>query len=65
MISWDPFPATITDFKPINNVQERPCNTLIGVCDADHCGSQDVRNDPKSSDGSRLPEEKETQELGG
>jgi len=54
------------DFKLIaNHVQERPCNTLIGVCDADHCGPQDVRNDPKSSDRSRLPEGKETPELPG
>lgn len=54
-----------SDFKLINNIQERPCNTLIGVRDADHCGSQDVRNNPKSSDGSRLPEEKKTQKLCG
>lgn len=54
----------VTDFKPIkSHVQERPCNTLIGVCDTDHCGPQDVRNDPKSSNRSRLPEGKKTQEL--
>lgn len=42
------------------NVQERPCNALIGVGDANHCGPQDIRNDPKSSNWSRLPEGKNT-----
>lgn len=51
------------DFSSItNHVQERPCNALIVICDADHCGSQDVRYYPKSSNWSRLPEGKEIEE---
>lgn len=52
------------DFSPIKtHVQERPCNTLVGICDADHRRPQDVRDYPKSSDRSRLPEGKKTQAL--
>lgn len=43
-----------------NHVQERPCNALVGVGDANHCGPQDIRNNPKSSNWSRLPEGKNT-----
>lgn len=51
-------------FSPIKtHVQERPCNTLVGICDADHRRPQDVRDNPKSSDWSRLPEGKKTQAL--
>lgn len=62
--SWLFFYRTVMDFSPIKtHVQERPCNTLIGICDADHCRPQDVRDYPKSSDWSRLPEGKKTQAL--
>lgn len=51
------------DFSPIaNHVQEWPCDALIGICDADHCGSQHIRYYPKSSNWSRLPEGKKTEE---
>lgn len=43
-----------------NHIQERPCNALIAAGDANHGGPQDIRNDPKSSNWSRLPEGKNT-----
>lgn len=58
-ISRGPSQAPVTDLKPItNHVQERPCNALVGVGEADHRGPQDVSDDPKSSNRSRLPERK-------
>lgn len=47
----------------MNHVQERPCNTLVGVGKADHRGPQDISDDPKSSNRSRLPEGKRTPAL--
>lgn len=41
--------------KGIRYVQKRPGDALIVTGDADHRGAQDVGDDPKASNGSRLP----------